>query len=79
MDTIDARPPEEEQVRVIMTREQANALIAVLACVGGDPVRSRRGLVQPIFEALRGLKGVAFCTDDLEGPNPCISFLSEKV
>ena len=77
MDTIDARPRMAGQVSVVITKEQASALIAVLACVGGDPADTRRGLVQPIFDALMEVKGVSYCTDDIKGsPGACLQFLA---
>jgi hypothetical protein len=48
-----ARPVEPVvEFTLVLSEEEARALQAVFACVGGSPDRSRRGLIQNVYYAL---------------------------
>ena len=46
----------EERIELLLTPEEASALMKVLEFVGGSPHASRRGLVDQIYRALKEAK-----------------------
>lgn len=66
---IDARAPVEDRVELIITGEQASALLSLLAIVGGDPNTTRRGLLMPICKAFQK-HGFTWETFDLKCHSP---------
>lgn len=57
---IEVERTEPELIELVMTREQAGALVAILSRVGGDAMLSARGHVDAVLEALEasGVKPV---------------------
>lgn len=62
--TVPPSPPPEKRVVLELTMEEAETILAVLRCVGGDFERSRRGVADHVLYALQDA-GVAGDTRDL--------------
>ena len=64
MRNIDARVPPRAYLTLTITEDQASVLAAILAQVSGPPSSTRRGLVDPIYEALQR-NGIKHTSDDI--------------